>query len=98
MLIKDYVKLKLNKIKELEEKIKNIKQDPIMSKHYEFSSKLKQIKYKLEHYFQTFPGVTTLTEEAKKWKKDLEEKQKKLDVQYDLWQYTNFEDPYWEED
>lgn len=91
MLVRDYVRIKLYKIEKLQEEIDKIKNEPYMKEHFDMVNKMRAIDNKLMNNYRTFPGITTLTSEAKKQKKNLEEQLRQLDAKYDLWQYNEVE-------
>ena len=98
MLIRDYINLKNKKIKELQDKINTIKSNWIMEKEEEYNTKIKRLKTKLSTNYITFPGVTTLTEEAEKEKQYYEFLLKSQEVQQDMWHYSSIDDKDWNED
>ena len=91
MLVRDYVRIKLDKIEKLQEEIDKIKNEPYMKEHFDMVNKIRAIDNKLMNNYRTFPGITTLTLEGKKQKENLEEQLRQLDVKYDLWQYNEVE-------
>ena len=92
MLIRDYINLKNKEIKELQDKINKIKSNWIMEKEEEYNTKIKRLKTKLSTQYITFPGVTTLTEEAEKEKQHYEFLLKSLEAQQDMWHYNSIDD------
>lgn len=92
MLVKEYVRINLNKIEKLQEEIDKIKNEPYMKEHFDMVNKIKAIDNKLMNNYRTFPGITTLTSEGKKQKESLEEQLRQLDARYDLWQFNEVEE------
>lgn len=92
MLVKEYVRINLNKIEKLQEEIDKIKNEPYMKEHFDMVNKIKAINDKLMNNYRTFPGITTLTSEGKKQKESLEEQLRQLDARYHLWQYNEVEE------